>query len=167
MNTANNKNFHCRTNSVKLMTKFFFKFKERYFWSTFFSQKLGCHAQFRKGFLHHAKIQRNLMIQFQESYKPMSWGKDGETLFHRILLATARGLTSTIAVDSHFFKKKPYGSFLWMGFNCLKATELPWGDSLIMSKYDCIIYVKSTLNQHAKHQLNSWTHDSRFKDLMH
>ena len=29
----------------------------------------------------------------------MSGGKDGQTLFHRILPATARGLTSTTAVD--------------------------------------------------------------------
>ena len=32
----------------------------------------------------------------------MSGGKDGQTLFHRILPATARGLTRTIAVDWHF-----------------------------------------------------------------
>ena len=31
----------------------------------------------------------------------MAGGKDGQTLFHRILLATARGLTSTTAVDWH------------------------------------------------------------------
>ena len=32
----------------------------------------------------------------------MSGGKDEQTLFHRILPATARGLTSTTAVDWHF-----------------------------------------------------------------
>ena len=32
----------------------------------------------------------------------MTRGKDGQTLFHRILLATARGITSTTAVDCHF-----------------------------------------------------------------
>ena len=31
----------------------------------------------------------------------MSGGKDGQTLFHRILPATTRGLTSTTAVDWH------------------------------------------------------------------
>ena len=31
----------------------------------------------------------------------MSGGKDGQTLFHRILPATARGLTRTTAVDWH------------------------------------------------------------------
>ena len=38
------------------------------------------------------------MIKFQENTQ-MSGGKDGQTLFHRILPANARGLTSTIAVD--------------------------------------------------------------------
>ena len=31
----------------------------------------------------------------------MAGGKDGQTLFHRILLHTAGGLTSTTAVDWH------------------------------------------------------------------
>ena len=31
----------------------------------------------------------------------MAGEKDGQTLFHRILPATARGLTSTTAVDWH------------------------------------------------------------------
>ena len=30
-------------------------------------------------------------------------------------------------------KKKLYGPFLWMGFNCLKATEPPRGDSLLFT----------------------------------
>ena len=60
------------------MTKFFFKFKKPYFWpflahfSNFwgkksFSTKLSCYTQLPKGFWHQAKIQRNLMIQFQEN----------------------------------------------------------------------------------------------------
>ena len=42
-NTANNIRFHYRTNSVKLMTKFFNKFQKPFFWSTFtpFSQFWG------------------------------------------------------------------------------------------------------------------------------
>ena len=35
----------------------------------------------------------------------MSGGKDGQTPFHRILPATARGLTSTTAVDWHLKAK--------------------------------------------------------------
>ena len=30
-------------------------------------------------------------------------------------------------------KKKLYGPFLWIGFNCLKATEPLWGDSLLFT----------------------------------
>ena len=33
----------------------------------FFSKKSSCYAQLLKGFWHYAKIQRNLMIQFQEN----------------------------------------------------------------------------------------------------
>ena len=33
----------------------------------FFQKIWLCHAQHDKGFLHHAKITRNLMIQFQEN----------------------------------------------------------------------------------------------------
>ena len=60
------------------MIKFFFKFKKRYFcpflahfhnfWGKkSFSNKSSCYAQLLKGFWHCAKIQRNLMIQFQEN----------------------------------------------------------------------------------------------------
>ena len=40
----------------------------------------------------------------------MSGGKDGPTLFHRILLATARELTSTSAVDWHLKVKNKKGN---------------------------------------------------------
>ena len=62
------------------MTIFFFKFKKLYLEYIFnpfpnifgakkvFFQKLWlCHAQLHKSFLHHAKIQRNVMTQFQEN----------------------------------------------------------------------------------------------------
>ena len=59
------------------MTKFFFKLKNpiyghfrpisRIFWANTFSTKLSCYAQLLKVFWHHAQIQRNLMIQFQEN----------------------------------------------------------------------------------------------------
>ena len=44
------------------------------------------------------------MIKFQENTQ-MSGGKDGQTLFHRILPDTARGLTSTTAGDWHLKAK--------------------------------------------------------------
>ena len=31
------------------------------------------------------------------------------------------------------YSKKPYGAFLWMGFNCLKATEPLQGGSLLFT----------------------------------
>ena len=60
------------------MTKFFFKLKKSYFWPFLvhfpniwgkksFSTKSSCYAQLLKDFWQHAKIQRNLMIQFQEN----------------------------------------------------------------------------------------------------
>ena len=50
------------------------------------------------GFWHHAKILRNLIIQFQENTQ-----KEGRTekLFQRTLLTTAGHPTSTAAVDWH------------------------------------------------------------------
>ena len=67
-----NKNFQYQVNTV-LMTKFSFKFKT-YFWPFLahfpnfggkksFSMKSSCYTQPLKGFWHHAKFQRNLMIQ--------------------------------------------------------------------------------------------------------
>ena len=35
--------------------------------------------------------------------------------------------------DTYIIKKKLYGSFLWMGFNCLKATEPLRRDSLLFT----------------------------------
>ena len=56
------------------MTKFFFKLKKPFFGSflkflgqNVFPKKSGCNAKLHKGFWHHAKTQRNLMIQFQEN----------------------------------------------------------------------------------------------------
>ena len=34
----------------------------------------------------------------------------------------------------HFFLKKLYGPFLWMGFNCLKGTEPLRGSTLLFTK---------------------------------
>ena len=60
-----------------------------------FSKKIWLHhAQLHKGFYHHAKILKNLLIQFQKNTRT-----DGRTLFHRTLPATASGSTNTTAVD--------------------------------------------------------------------
>ena len=61
---------------MKLLTKFFFKLKKTPIFGPFpqfleqkkFLKKIWlCHAQQDKSFWHHAEIQRNLMIQFQEN----------------------------------------------------------------------------------------------------
>ena len=56
------------------MTKFFNKFEKACFWpifgplSQFWGQKNQlCHTQLHMGFWHHAKIYKNLMMQFQEN----------------------------------------------------------------------------------------------------
>ena len=87
------------------MTKFFFKLKKTpsfgllpQFWEQkSFSKKSGCHAQLHKGFQHHGKIQRNLMIEFQEN--TLTDVRRGGWTDHGILPATDGGLTSTTAVD--------------------------------------------------------------------
>ena len=92
------------------MTKFFFQFKEPYFWPIFdtFPQFLGQkkffqkiwlrHAQLDKGCQHHIKMQRNLMIQFQKNTQADSRTECRQTVFHMTLPATAGFLTSTTAV---------------------------------------------------------------------
>ena len=60
--------------------------------------KSNCYAQLLKDFLYNAEIQRNLIIQFQENTQ-MSGGKDGQILFHRILAAATKGLTSKTTVN--------------------------------------------------------------------
>ena len=41
------------------------------------------------------------MIQLQQTPRQTAEQKDGQTLFYRTILATARGPTSTTAVDWH------------------------------------------------------------------
>ena len=89
------------------MTKYFFKFKKILFLAHFpifwgkksFSKKLGCHAQLHKGFWHYVKIEENPKIQFHKNGKTDVRREGWTNLFHRVLPATARGLTTTIVVD--------------------------------------------------------------------
>ena len=74
-NTENNITFHYRANSVKIKDIFLFKFKKHYFWliprfleqKKFFPKTLALPCTTCKGFLHIAKIQKNLKNQFQEN----------------------------------------------------------------------------------------------------
>ena len=79
--------FHHQTNSVKIKTKFFNIFKKLIYGP--FSYSLGqkifswniwpCHAQLHMDFQHHAKIQKKLMIQFQEYAKTEGRKTEGRT----------------------------------------------------------------------------------------
>ena len=52
-----------------------------------------------------------------------------------------------IPSEIHYSKKKLYGPFLWIGFNCLKAIETLRGDSLLfttsLQKFLVIIWANS------------------------
>ena len=57
----------------------------------------------------------------------MSGGKDSKTIFHRILPASARGLTSTTAVDWHLKVKKSvmlvYSEYTTSQSACKKSAQ--------------------------------------------
>ena len=52
----------------------------------------------------------------------MAGGKDGQTLFHRILLATAGGLTNTIKINCHLKVKDRVQS--WSSQRLLRYNQL-------------------------------------------
>ena len=106
-NTANNKDFHYRTNSVKIMTNFFFKLNIFFphfpnFWSKNIFPK-------NWALMHNFIRVSSTMGKFREisgsNSKKKSWqmpgGKDWQTLFHRVLPATTRELTTTTTIDWH------------------------------------------------------------------
>ena len=101
-----------RTNSVKVMTKFFFKLKLFLPISLIFGAKkvFPRNQAVMKNFIRVSSNMAKLReISWSNSKKTpwqMSGGKDSKTIFHRILPANARGLTSTTAVDWHLKVKK-------------------------------------------------------------
>ena len=124
------------------MTKFFNIFKKPCFWPIFdpFSQCFGqkkffqkirlCHAKLHMGFQHHAKIQKKLIIQFQEngctdgSTDGRTDGrKERQTLFHKTLPANAGGPTrpstpaSTEVLNKGYASNLSPGSFLLFDIN--------------------------------------------------
>ena len=88
------------------MTKFFFKLKKSYFWPF-----LAHFPYFwaKKSFSTKLSWVSGTMPKFREiqrpNFKKTPWqvpgGKDGQTLFHRIIPATAMGLTSKTAKNCH------------------------------------------------------------------
>ena len=100
------------------MTKFFFKFKKPYFWHI--SQLLGAKKFFQEtrlscttsnGFLVPCpnSEKSNLRNLISRNLRDIAGGKEGQSLYNRILMATAGGLSflmaTTIAVDQHLEAK--------------------------------------------------------------
>ena len=95
------------------MTKFFFKFKKSYFWPFLahlpnfwgkksFSTKFSCYAHnFFKVSGTMPKFREIQRSSFKKTPRQMSGGKYGQTLFHRIISATAMALTSKTAKNWH------------------------------------------------------------------
>ena len=96
------------------MTKFFFKFKKPVFGpfpqflgqKKFFKKRSGCHAQLHEGFQHPGKIQRNLIIKFQENTQTDRFRREEQTdPISQNPFSYCQEVTSTIAVDWHLKAK--------------------------------------------------------------
>ena len=72
-------------------------------WSkkSFFQKLQLCQAQLHKGPYHHAKIQGNIMIQFQENTSTNGWTEGRTDPISLDPFGYRWGLTSTAAVDWH------------------------------------------------------------------
>ena len=149
--------------------------------------KSSCFAWFLRAFWHHAKIQRNLMIQFQENtHTNVSRYIYGQTLFHRILPVTTGGLTSKTTVNWHLkVKDVEYNLGLTRSY-CItvsmqkissihKLTQQIWGSHELnwphpilttsTQKSLKLILAFVNLHQHAKklvHSINSFLRYSQF-----
>ena len=135
-------NFHYRTNSVKINNQIsplnsknpifgpFSQFLER----RLFSKKIWlCHAQLHKGFQHHVKIQRNLIIQFQEN----TWRDDGRS----------EGRAEPILQDPFSYCQGSYkNNWSRLAFTSLRQRVQYWSNQKLLHH-----------TQHAKNQLNLQT----------
>ena len=105
-NKVYNKHFHYRTNSVKIVTNFFKLKKNKLFFAHFpnFWSK-NFFPKYRPAMHNFSSTMAKFReISWSNSKKTpwqMSRGKNSQTLFHRIIPGTARGLTSTTPVDWH------------------------------------------------------------------
>ena len=81
------------------MTKFFFKFKKLYFWpiSPIFEEK----KVFQENVALSGTISYGFLALNQNSEKSNDRKKNGQTLLHSTLPATAGDLTSTAALEWH------------------------------------------------------------------
>ena len=110
-NTANNINFPYRTNVGKINVYIFLWIQKTLFLECFWSipQFLRAKRFHKKSGMHNLIRFSSIMPKFQETQcsnfkktnqQTVGW-KDRQILFHRTLLATARGAKSTTAVDCH------------------------------------------------------------------
>ena len=122
------------------MTKLFFKFRKPYFWPI--SPILGAKKIFskysRSVTYNFIKVSR-IMLKFREIKQTAGW-EDGQTLFHRILLAATGALTSTTTVDWHL-KVKRYRVQCWSNKKLLHHTQ----HAKISSIHLLILKVQQTL----------------------
>ena len=144
-NTANSITFHYKTNSVKINDKFLLKLKKPIFgqflahfpnfWrkKSLFQKHQLCHAQPHKCVYHHAKIQRNLMIQFQENTRTDSRMEGRTDPISQDLSSYCRG-SNKYNCSRLAFKSQRYRVHCWSNQKLLHHS------------------------QHAKNQLNSYTH---------
>ena len=95
-NTANNTNFHYKTNSVKINDKIFQHIKKALFLAAknFFLENLALSHTTSYGFL--ASWQNLEKTEDTIPRKPLDRRKNGQTLFYRTLPATVGGLTKRI-----------------------------------------------------------------------
>ena len=104
-NTANNKNFYNQSNLLKINDQFFLDSKMALFpkfWGKNFFQKIGLSYNTTSfGLLASCQNSEksNDPIPRKHPARQVVEEEDGQTLFHRILLAIAGGLTGTTTVD--------------------------------------------------------------------
>ena len=135
------------------MTKFFFKFEKpifcpfpQFLGQKKFFKKIGFSCTTHKGFWHPGKTQRNLMSNSIKTLRQMLGGKDGQTLFHRIIPATTRGLTSTTAVDWNLKVKNKKCNVGLIKYYCITVS---------MQKISSIQLIQHILGSH---ELNDHAH---------
>ena len=148
---SNNKLIHYRTNSV---TKFFFKFKilflvhfPNFGGKNSFSKKSGCHAQLSKGFQHPSKIQRNLMIKFQENTQTDVRREGWTNHISQDLSSYCQGVASTTAVDWHLKVKNKKSNVALIKNYCITVS---------MQKFSSIHKLIQQIL--GSHELNDPTH---------
>lgn len=157
--TVNNINFLYITNSKNVNDQIsfwpiFVQFPS--FLGQFFLSRISnCHAQLRMGFLHHAKILKKLLSQFNDNACTVR-----QTLLYRNLPATATGprirslhsLTSNISASQNTAYYVILTSRLWLIFTYKNITGIKF---LTNNNYINLWKRKGFLEQIKQHE-NAW-----------